>query len=340
MTEETRRAWDALGRGEGEQGSGLLVRRIAAGTTHDIRIGIDLSDGTRLLAMELSGGDATAVGPLPSARGFVARITHPREGGRLRRTIRLSATHRSYADLFAKLVDDVVERIVATTGAADAVAVLMERLTRWQAFMRSCAADGLSADQQRGLFGELCALRDVLIPALGRGHGIESWTGPRGAPQDFRGAAWAVEVKTVLAPMSTVHITNEAQLDESGLDSLMLLAVQLAESKTSGNSLPDLISVLRAMAADDPIASEALNDRLFLAGYLDDHADRYRTERWRQVAMLFFDVRDNFPRIRKANLPPGVRAVRYQLDLSVCSPHELSVDTALSRLRPNREDHV
>ena len=142
----------------------------------------------------------------------------------------------------------------------------------------------------------------------------------------------ALEVKTSLAKRhARLAIANERQLDERPHRMLALVYVRLDESLGEGLSLPALVERCRARLRDDVPAARLFDDRLVAAGYLDVHADLYRSS-WLVSAMRFFGVRGNFPRLTDANLPAGVGDIRYSIVADDLGHWEMTREDALAEL--------
>ncbi len=233
------------------------------------------------------------------------------------------------ADVFTALAEDVVPRVAATTSARAAAVALLGRLRRWQKFL-AAGTSGLSAEQQRGLYGELHTLRSHLLPGLGAEVAVAGWRAPQAAHQDFQFVSGAVEVKTTTAKQpQAVRITSERQLDDTGIRALFLQVVVLDEREVEpgaaggGECLPGLVADLRSRLAGEPGALELFDDQLLEAGYLDADAPRYSGRRFTLRRELTFRVQRSFPRLVERSLPAGVGDVNYALSLAAGAPWEV-----------------
>ena len=64
------------------------------------------------------------------------------------------------------------------------------------------------------------------------------------------------------------------------------------------------------------------NDRLIPAGWFDD-AERYSDTRFFVRDVRYFEVRDDFPRIRPGEHPQGVVDITYKIDPSALARFEV-----------------
>lgn len=240
------------------------------------------------------------------------------------------------ADVFAALAEDVAPRVAAAANARTAAKALLDRLRRWQKFLAAGVA-GLSPEQQRGLYGELHMMRAHLLPSLGAAVAVTGWRAPLAAHQDFQFATGAVEVKTTSAKQpQSVRITSERQLDDTGIPALFLQVVVLDERVVEpdgivrGETLPDIVRLLRQELQPDARTAETFDDRLLEAGYLDADAPRYENRRFTLREEHTFRVRRGFPRLVEQDLALGVGDVSYALSLAACETFSVKSAQALA----------
>src|SRR5882672_5698196 len=173
-----------------------------------------------------------------------------------------------FADVFAALAEDLMRRVGEAATPREQANTFLGQLSRWQKFL-SASQEGLTEEQQRGLWGELNFLRKHLLGAFGPAA-VAGWKGGEKAHQDFQFESSAVEVKTTLAKQpQVVRITSERQLDDSAWDSLFLNVIALEMHDGNGETLTAMIASLRAMLAADTAARERFEDKLLTIGYLD-----------------------------------------------------------------------
>ncbi len=247
-------------------------------------------------------------------------------------TVSLAASSAEYNDIFAALAEDV---LLAAEAAAlgSVVEAVAARLAHWQRFLEKTAPEGLSPDEQAGLFGELWFLTGHLVPTAGRLAAVGTWRGPLGGLQDFQTGAWAVEVKTTRqAAPAAVRIASERQLQSDGLEFLGLVIVAL-EPRTGGTpTLVDAVVEARASVQSEPAALDLLQDRLLSAGWADPQASRYRHTSYNVRWALACEVGTDFPRLTEHDLPMGVGEVSYGVAVDSCKQHEIGFPALLARI--------
>ena len=234
----------------------------------------------------------------------------------------LDLTDAKYRDVFMSLAEDVCGSLAIISTEQEAIAELLRRLIRWQDFLNKHRVDGLSAEQQAGLFGELYVLQTTFLPHLNSVTALEGWRGCKKAHQDFQYPGFAIEVKTTraVAP-DKLTISNIQQLDEEDIDEMFLSLVWLHKNASTGTSLPAIIESIRSELSESAVHS--FNDGLLEVGYLDRHKHLYEKELNQVRSVSVFLIESDFPRLTRQTLPEGIHGVTYQISIDACRPHEL-----------------
>ena len=227
----------------------------------------------------------------------------------------LQLTHARYREVFRALCEDICSLLESAESETSAVTLFHARLIRWQAFLKQHPPDGLSKEAQVGLFGELLILRDTFLPSVVHELAVSAWRGCKGAHQDFQFEKRALEVKTTrAASVGEVWITNVQQLDDVGLDDLVLSIVHVHANESAGETLPAMVESIRSRLSG--LAAEKFEAGLQTVGYLDGHAEKsYSQTQYHLNSIRHFQVREGFPRVLRAELSPGIRSVRYQINI-------------------------
>lgn len=234
-------------------------------------------------------------------------------------------------DVFAALAADIVQASSAPATDVARMRAFVQRIEHWEALLRAFNSEGLSVSAQQGLFGELYVLRYLLTQGVAPADALNAWVGPLREAQDFivseRGA---MEVKTLGSGNTVIKVSSAYQLDETPFTRLFLAAVYLGPPDQSGETLPALVAALTASLAAHPAALESLTLRLRQAGYLDVQAARYQATSYAVQALELLQVRDDFPRLRHADLPAAIPALTYSLDLSGLASYTCPVTELLT----------
>lgn len=260
---------------------------------------------------------------LPTLRGLTLTRQKRAEGI----SLILSASSEAFHDVFVSLVSDLAAQAEQETEARAAAAALLDRLARWQTFLKNLPPEGLGPEAQRGLYGELWLLRHHVLAQGAALEAVQSWTGPLRTGKDFQFLGGSVEVKTSVAGGDQrLEIHGERQLDDMGLPALLLVHLSLEPVQALGETLPAMVQAVRAMTGAEFGAQQALEDRLREVGYLDVHEPKYRTPGYLVREFNLFQVRDGFPRLTEALLMPGVGNVNYKITVSTCEPFRVAED--------------
>jgi hypothetical protein len=307
-----------------QEGGGYVYRRVLPQSPFDVRLEVVAPTGSRRMCVSVSSPPVLETGK--RTRGFVTAYT-AEEG-----VFRIELKDVRFAPLFSALVDNFLLALAEAKPGTDPSEIVLDRLVLWQRLFEELSFDGLSDEAQRGLFAELRFLRDTLLPIVGAASAVLAWQAPDRTSKDFAHAGVAVEVKSRFKKASaSVRISSEDQLDQAGFE-LILAVLTLDSEAHEGETLPTLVKSLRASLASSIAAISRFDDRLLRAGYLDAHEDYYGGTTYVATAS-YFSVRDGFPRLIRADLPPGVSHVVYDVDLAALAPFAIGLDTLRNHIR-------
>ena len=258
------------------------------------------------------------------ASGRAVRVTNVQYvvDGRKQEFIEIRSTQQHLADVFHRLVDEILRRLAS--GAAPEQAV-----TRSIAELRDLLRREVphTTEFLVGLYGELT----LLITLLERNPAAASiWMGPLLQRQDFAGLALCAEVKTSLRRnASVVSISSLDQLDPPS-DGRRLVLVHYAIERTGagGQSIRSLLESAYQLAADPAVLDSVLADTDVSDWRSDSQLD---SERFGVVRKHIYRVEDGFPRLGYRAFvgggpPSGVKNITYALDLAVASGFRVAED--------------
>lgn len=323
--------WSEMARAQGAP-SGMDRRLLDIDAAVSIYACVFWPSGRYGLLIEGDTADRPADGRIPKCRGVrvihqVISVTPPRTA------LQVALEDARLAEIFAVLSADLVHVARSEATATAALRRWIDRVAMWQGLFERIPRQGLSEEEQRGLFGELVTLEKTILAALDALAAVSSWTGPEPKNQDFVHGGIGVEVKTSLSKRhSRLVIANEKQLDEKPHHKLLLAHVRLDESAAQGSTLSEQVKRCRGLVQADPVAAGMFEDRLMSAGYLDIHAPLY-DQKWLPSAIRYFDVRDAFPRLTEANLPPGVGDIRYTIIADDLAAYEMAHEDIAALLK-------
>lgn len=308
--------------------AGRVRRRILTLTgDRGVFAAVEYPDRRRLLVVELDEAPDLGRTEVSGVETWVERGRHP--------ALVVALVDPVLEDVFTAFASDLAA--VAEANPALTAGFVHRRVARWIRFLERTRGEGLAPAGQRGLWGELRALREMIEPAVGIRRAAIAWRGPAEAVQDFQTGPWAVEVKTTISGKDQrVRIASERQLDDGGLGVLLLLLYSIDARPGLGETLNAAVDDVRGLADADALATAAVEDALLDAGYSDLHRERYAGFGYTVREVACYRVQDGFPRITEAQVPSGVGRVSYEISASACAPFEQDLRTAGDLVRDAR----
>lgn len=328
--------WEELSAASPSKKEGSTLRRYK-------RLSLDLESGIRLsckfpeksweLLVEITNRKAFTEYSFPLWKGLAFEILELDVPEKDSTHLCLRLESEDNKEIFLILCSDLVQTLNTPHRKEDRPRILQEYIERWANFFEKYNPGGLSSESQRGLFGELWWLRELLLNKISPASAIKSWKGCKKNYQDFDFSGKAIEVKTTLSKEPRkVFISNERQLDETGLVSLALLVLTLISAEVGGETLPSLISSLRNIIKTTPSAIQKFNNSLIDAGYLDSNEKLY-SDSYTVKHTELFSVKAGFPRI--IALPNGTGDLKYSLLVSAAEPYKTEVKPYITGLKGN-----
>lgn len=232
-------------------------------------------------------------------------------------------------DIFSVLCADVIAAVAPVAEPVDQLRALLTRLERWQELFSQFRPEGLSQNARQGLWGELWAMRWLMIQGqVSPVTVLAGWAGPDRHPQDFRFSGCALEVKTTSGNARILHIASLQQLDDALTGPLFLLHLPLLTGTPQAETLPALVADLTArFATVGPAVATRFGIRLQTAGYFDSQAELYQVDTWQVAETRLLAVRgEEFPRLRTSQLPAAFTAATYDLDSHALDPWRCPAD--------------
>ncbi len=217
-------------------------------------------------------------------------------------------------DLFFAMCQTLITVLREVTDSATGLSVALVQIKRWKAFMAGRKRGLLSAEEVRGLFGELTFLQQMLDQCSTEADALTSWEGPESIQQDFILGNMAVEVKTLSGrERNSIRISSEDQL-ESLNDKLFLKVFRISVMPDSDRAM-SLNGLVRLIAdrLSDHTTLEMFYDKLAKAGYVE--LTEYDNPRFIVSEERLYGVGDSFPKLIRSELPEGVSNVHYGIDL-------------------------
>ena len=288
-----------------------------------VKLDLDLGYGPARLGM---GGDGAPQLLIPTVvgrrigeelSGRAVRVANVQYvvGGRKQDFIEIRSTQQHLADVFHRLVDEILRRLAGGVAAEQAVAGAIAEL---RDLLRREVPH--QPEYLIGLYGELT----LLMALLERNRSAASiWMGPLCQRQDFSGLSLCAEVKTSLRRnAAVVTISSIDQLDPPS-DGRQLVLVHYAIERTGagGQSIRGLLESAYSVAADPSVIDAVLADTDVSDWRNDPQLD---SERFGVLRRNMYRVTEGFPRLGFGSFvgggpPSGVKNITYELDLAVAA---------------------
>ena len=242
--------------------------------------------------------------------------------------------HPTSKDIFAVLCENLVLSVIQLNSEQKIIRNVINQLNKWKTLFDKSSSEGLSTEQQQGLFGELVFLHKCLRQSNANPLNVlNSWVGVDAALRDFQCSTWAVEVKTTATNNpQKVAINGERQLDETLLENLFLFHCSVEVSNGNGETLNQKIANIRSLLENNISALNVFNSKLFEVGYFDSHANKYENRFYKIRSENYYKITDNFPRIKENELRGGVSDVKYNIVLALCDEYLISENQLLTTI--------
>ncbi len=238
-------------------------------------------------------------------------------------------------DVFSLFVDDVLHHLQQAEDAAHAATLLQTRFEHWQQLFAKLSSDLISLEIQRGLYGELVILRQLLDHHSNHPAIWDCWRGPYSDNHDFSMNGVALEVKSSVASSPIMHISNELQLDMTGWTVLVLCLVHLNEARGSDRTLSSLIHELIERGAGRPAIQQTFRSKLGKIGVEQRHYELFTELGYEVRSTSFYGVTDGFPSIRRSSLSNSVKKVTYELIPAGVDSFQIDRGSAMNHFLPS-----
>lgn len=229
----------------------------------------------------------------------------------------MSLLDNGLEDIFVLVIADMLSASMKGNTEDEEFSLLSTRYKEWQKLLERSADKTLSLEDQKGLIGELyhiheCITEYNMVPVTV----IEAWTGPEQKPQDFIFADSWHEVKTVGQAADSIKISSKEQLD--GINRGELVVNFLADASKEDEkaiTLNSMVAIVEDDLSEDTEALFSLNKKLLMRDYTGKKSE-YDDKHYHVIRTAHYDIREDFPRIKKDDVPEAIIKVSYNLSLA------------------------
>jgi Putative PD-(D/E)XK family member, (DUF4420) len=240
-------------------------------------------------------------------------------------TLTLQLGNTSLTDAFVSLVSEVADKSASEPTESAAMSVFLETLADWQQLLLA-RHERLSEEALRGLIAELWFGFESGVHGQPLDAAVRAWSGPMGGEQDynFPSPAKQFEVKSIRPARNSVEISSAEQLDRDDV-CLAVVTMEDLASNAAGVTLPDLVAGIRTRLIEPSVRADF--NRRFARLFLDLDDPWYREQIFLVQRLRVYEVADQFPALRRSELPPAVARTKYRIDLHFI-PEFLIIDQA------------
>lgn len=318
MTMKINEIWQELENDESFS-HGLLLRRCSTSVLPDLFVAMRSPEKTRGIGASVGADVPVNLSPFSNLRDIsVERIEgEPSHGKSILLFQLLNNVHQ---DIFTVLCEDLIASVASVSDESKLINELLNRFEKWKSLFDKAGLQGLTPEEQRGLFGELFFTRKYTQNGSSALNTVNSWVGPARQLRDFQSGSWALEVKTTHGNNhQKIQISSERQLDRSNLDNLFLYHLSLDARQQSGETLNQLADNVSEIVSPDFTALNRFKNKLLEVGYFEHHRPLYESNGYFVRQESIYEVEGDFPRIEEGDIRNGVGDVKYSIITANCS---------------------
>ena len=298
---------------------GLLLRRYSGSVLPDVFIVLKSPEQFRCIAASISNSVVVNLASFSNLKDISVELI-PEEKKADKNILLFKLLNKQHTDNFSVLCEDLIASISSVTNETQLVKELLNRFEKWKSLFDRAASQGLSPEEQRGLFGELLFLRKFLQNNSDFFAVVNSWVGSEKQIRDFQFGNWSLEVKTTHGNNhQKVHISSERQLDTTNLENLFLYHISVEPMQQSGETLNQIVDYVSEILIIDYTSLNRFRNKLLEAAYFEQHRQLYSNAGYFIRQDVFYKVENEFPRIEENDIRNGVGDVNYSIVVSQCS---------------------
>lgn len=311
---------------------GLLIRRYSVNTLPDVFVALKSPENFRCIAASLGNLLQINLSSFSNLRDINVEII-PDETRLDRKYLIFKLLNNEHKDIFSILCEDLIISISSVKNENQLYRELIDRFEKWKSLFDRASSQGLTPEEQRGLYGELTFLRKLFQRNSDFQNILTSWVGVERQIKDFQYGNWSVEVKTTHGNNhQKIYISNERQLDITNLDNLFLYHLSLESRLHSGETLNEAVDSIGLILDKDFSSFSRFKNKLLEAGYFENHRIHYSETGYFIRNEIFYRVENEFPRIEEAEIRNGVGDVKYSIIISQCSEYIKTEEQVLQKV--------
>jgi len=313
---------------------GLLLRRYSGAVLPDVYVAMQHPEKYLCICISISDSIEVNISSFSNLQEIQVDL-YPSPTQSEKNALVFKLLNFQHKDIFTVLCEDLIASIATETNERKLVKEILNRFEKWKSLFNKIGLQGLTPEEQRGLFGELYFLRKYLQVNSNFLEIVNTWLGTEKQVRDFQSGTWAVEVKTTHGNNhQKVHISSERQLDTTNLDDLFLYHISLEQMQKSGETLNDIVDSVIAILETDVIAANKFKSKIYEVGYFELQRSLYDGKGYFIRQDIFYKIENDFPRIQESEIRVGVGDVKYSIILSQCTTFIIDENAVLDIVKP------
>lgn len=236
------------------------------------------------------------------------------------------------SDIFTFFIEDIINSLTSVSNQEDAILIISGKINYWKKLFSKFTGGLLTPQQQRGLFGELYFLKLMLDNLNNDEKVIRAWQAPTGANQDFCFDGNAIEIKTSKSNSPSIKISNEFQLDTTGLKNLYVAFYKLNEYPGNEYTLFSIISEIKTQLEPKQEVLIEFNLKLESLGISADNEAEYNTMTLSVRDEKYYLVTPDFPKITIETIDNAISKVSYEIAPNQCTAFEIPFNSIITEL--------
>ncbi len=237
------------------------------------------------------------------------------------------------SDIFTFFIEDIINSLTSVNNQEDAIIIISRKINYWKKLFSKYTGGLLTPQQQRGLFGELYFLKLILDNLISSERVIRAWEAPSGKNQDFIFDGNAIEIKTSKSNSPSISISNEYQLDTTGLKSLFIAFYNLNEYPGKEYTLLSIIMDIRTKLKSKPDVLTEFNIKLESLGITTDNEAEFNSMTLSVRDEKYYLVTPEFPKITTETIDNAISKISYEIAPNQCSDFEIPFNSIITKLK-------
>ena len=225
-------------------------------------------------------------------------------------------TDKNMEQIFGYVCTDIINSINELR-EENILRTVEKRLSEWKDTFRDKENKAMSEIQQMGLFTELFFFKNTVLKLLSPKAAIYTWKGPEKDKQDFIFEKCAVEIKSHKSSKSNEVSISSAEQLVTLKKKLYLVSYTLSIHK-NGQTVKELFEeIMEYIKNNNPGVEEIFKIKVIKYGYIfyseNEDLKMYIVDKRED-----YYVNEDFPKIIPGMLMPGIKEVKYKVDLALC----------------------